>query len=75
MVSTCPDCQHGLQPDGSGSYECEYCGYVSEPMPDAETMTDWMNDGGCETPCGCWVEPDGKCQHGNFSWMILQGLL
>ena len=43
--------------------------------PSVATLKRWMNDGGCETPCGCWVEPDGYCEHGKPSWLLLMGLI
>lgn len=43
--------------------------------PDIDTLWGWMDEGGCETPDGCWVEPDGKCEHGYPSWMRLMGLI
>ncbi len=43
--------------------------------PDPEDMADWLNDGGAECPDGCWVEPDGTCEHGQPSWLIVYGIL
>ncbi len=37
--------------------------------PCAATMERWSNDGGCKALDGCWVEPDGDCQHGLPSWL------
>jgi len=34
-----------------------------------------MDNGVVETPDGCWVEPDGHCQHGFPSWLLLAGLI
>lgn len=45
------------------------------PMPTIEELEEWDFDGGCFTPCGCWVEPDGRCSHGQDSWMIKMGLI
>lgn len=43
-------------------------------IPGVKTLERWMNDGGCKTPgCGCWVEPDGHCEHGNPSWLMALG--
>ena len=30
--------------------------------------------GGCETTDGCFVEPDGSCDHGQPSWLLARGL-
>jgi hypothetical protein len=32
-------------------------------------------DGGCEATDGCWVEPDGSCDHGQPSWLLALGLI
>jgi len=32
-------------------------------------------DGGCEATDGCFVEPDGTCQHGQPSWLLALGLI
>jgi hypothetical protein len=32
-------------------------------------------DGGCEATDGCWVEPDGTCDHGQPSWLLALGLI
>lgn len=43
--------------------------------PDIETLEEWDFDGGCEATDGCWVEPDGICQHGHPSWLLRLGLI
>lgn len=44
--------------------------------PDMTTLQEWMwDDGGCEATDGCWIEPDGVCQHGHPSWMLRLGLI
>lgn len=45
--------------------------------PSIETLIAWEEDGGCEAACeyGCWVEPDGRCEHGRPSWLIVMGLI
>jgi hypothetical protein len=32
-------------------------------------------DGGCEATDGCFVEPDGNCDHGQPSWLLALGLI
>lgn len=32
-------------------------------------------EGGCEATDGCWVEPDGVCEHGHPSWLIVWGMI
>lgn len=43
--------------------------------PSIEQLIEWEEDGGCETPDGCWVEPDGRCEHGFDSWLLIQGMI
>ena len=43
--------------------------------PDVRDLVEGMEGGGCETPDGCWVEPDGTCQHGYPSWLIILGMI
>ena len=32
-------------------------------------------DSGCEAIDGCYVEPDGTCDHGQPSWLLALGLI
>jgi hypothetical protein len=32
-------------------------------------------DSGCEATDGCFVEPDGTCDHGQRSWLLVLGLI
>ena len=43
--------------------------------PDFADLQDWDFDGGCEATDGCWVEPDGVCEHGHPSWLLWLGLI
>jgi len=43
--------------------------------PSIKTMEKWASDCGSKTPCGCWVEPDGHCEHGNPSWLLALGFI
>ncbi len=38
-------------------------------------LQDMVFDSTCYTPCGCIVEPDGTCSHGNNSWLLIYGLI
>ena len=38
--------------------------------PTIEQLIEWEQEGGCEATDGCWVEPDGTCEHGCNSWLI-----
>lgn len=46
-----------------------------QPEPAIEALINWMNAGGCEAADGCWVEPDGKCEHGCSSWLVVLGMI
>jgi len=39
------------------------------PEPSLEQLQQWEQEGGCEALDGCWVEPDGECEHGEESWL------
>jgi hypothetical protein len=43
-------------------------------MPSVDDMEEWV-DGVCPTPCGCDVEPDGECEHGCPSWLMIVGFI
>jgi hypothetical protein len=43
--------------------------------PDIETLEGWHSDSGCEATDGCWVEPDGVCEHGHPSWLLRFGYI
>ena len=50
---------------GSNEREC----------PSIEQLIEWEAEGGCEATDGCWVEPDGTCEHGCQSWLIILGVI
>lgn len=43
--------------------------------PTLATAERWMNKGGAKATDGCWVEPDGRCEHGCPSWLLELGLI
>lgn len=43
--------------------------------PSQETLIEWSSLGISQTTCGCKVEIDGYCEHGNPSWFIILGLV
>jgi len=43
--------------------------------PTIEQLDEWLEDEGCEAEDGCWVEPDGVCEHGCESWLIVLGMI
>jgi len=43
-------------------------------IPTEEDLKEWHNEGGgCEAIDGCWVDPDGQCEHGYDSWLVALG--
>ncbi len=34
-----------------------------------------LNDGACQATDGCYVEPDGVCEHGHPSWLLKLGMI
>ncbi|OQX85673.1 MAG: hypothetical protein B6D55_07060 [Candidatus Omnitrophica bacterium 4484_70.2] len=50
-------------------------GYIDGVAPEFSTLMKWQNEGIARTPDGCRVEPDGICQHGYKSWLLIYGLL
>jgi hypothetical protein len=70
-MTDCPRCALGdyerkKRPDGI-KHES------TTPKPSIEQLKEWNSDGGCEASDGCWVEPDGICEHGHVSWLRRQG--
>jgi len=51
------------------------CGYIEGVAPEWQTLQKWQYEGVARTPDGCRVEPDGICQHGYKSWLLIYGLL
>jgi len=43
--------------------------------PDMETIEDWVNDSGCESVTGEWVEHDGRDKYNAPSWMMVLGII
>jgi hypothetical protein len=42
--------------------------------PDAETLADWLLEGGSRCPDDCWAAADGECPHGLATWATLLAL-
>lgn len=47
---------------------------VGKP-PSIKTMQKWSFDGIAKATDGCKVEPDGICQHGHKSWLLVLGYI
>jgi hypothetical protein len=46
------------------------------PHPSQRTLERWVHEGGgVYAVDGCWVEPDGVCEHGSESWLLRLGLI
>lgn len=61
------DLQHYLS-DHPGA--CPIC-----KPPCTATLEKWSNECGCKALDGCWVEPDGTCEHGKPSWLKAMGMI
>jgi len=47
-----------------------------DSWPTVGQVKRWVVGSTCETPgCGCTVEPDGTCEHGVGSWLLVLGLV
>lgn len=43
--------------------------------PSVRTLERWEWDSTGRATDGCTVEPDGVCEHGHHSWLIVLGLI
>ena len=43
--------------------------------PSIHTMEKWLSDGIARATDGCKTEPDGHCEHGHSSWMLVLGII
>lgn len=44
-------------------------------VPTLPTLEKYVRDGIAKATDGCKVEPDGTCQHGKQSWLLVLGLI
>ena len=44
-------------------------------QPSRATLERWADNGYCKATDGCRVEPDGICEHGCKSWLLVMGLI
>ena len=44
-------------------------------VPSVATLEKWSSACGCKAIDGCWVEPDGVCEHGYSSWLLQLGYI
>ena len=45
------------------------------PPPRLDELETWVDEGWAEATDGCVVEPDGTCEHGCKSWLIVLGYI
>ena len=43
--------------------------------PTLADLMEWDSEGYCEATDGCIVEPDGTCEHGCESWLLVLGMI
>lgn len=53
----------------------EYFTDKRHTTPSIEQLMEWEEEGYCEATDGCPVEPDGICEHGCQSWLLVLGLI
>jgi len=56
-------------------YQSKYPSAIKVKKPSTKTLERWSSDCGCESIDGCWVEPDGECDHGFPSWLTAMGYI
>jgi hypothetical protein len=61
---------------------CETCGRLlgerhkaTSKGPSLKTAEKWIDEGVARATDGCRVEPDGRCEHGHSSWLLVLGLI
>jgi hypothetical protein len=42
--------------------------------PSLKALEKWTSGSTCKCPDGCRVEPDGTCEHGCPSWLLVLGI-
>jgi len=63
----CPDPRHEtLKPTATREIKT---------LPSFRSVERWVFDSVAEATDGCQVEPDGHCQHGAASWLLVLGLI
>ena len=48
---------------------------ATRKRPSLKTLERWVFDGVAQATDGCRVEPDGTCQHGHSSWLLVLGYM
>jgi hypothetical protein len=65
----------GVGTSSSAADPSRTAGAPGAPRPSLSRLQEWLAEAGCETPDGCWVEPDGTCEHGQQSWLLKLGMI
>jgi hypothetical protein len=65
-----------LKPDANfDGYKAKYPSAIKVKIPSMKTLEKYTFDGVSKAPDGCRIEPDGTCQHGYPSWLIILGIM
>jgi len=43
--------------------------------PGIKTLERWVSEGDCKATDGCRCDPDGTCEHGKKSWLLVLGMI
>ncbi len=72
-MSGCPRCEAG---DFTRQRRADGLRHkVTGDRPSIEQHEEWLAESGVEATDGCWVEPDGICQHCHQSWLRLMEMI
>ena len=70
------ECMENLRKNLCSLLDCSgYCDAYKNRPSFAQLENWWIMEGISYTPCGCKVEPDGTCPHGEDSWLIILGII
>jgi len=72
-VDLCDTCAN--PGDDAGSAKPRKYPAPTVDRPSIDQLTEWEAEGGCEATDGCWVESDGRCEHGHPSWLRYLGMI
>ncbi len=57
------------------AYKTKYPSAIKCKIPSMKTLEKYCFDGISKAPDGCRIEPDGTCQHGYPSWLLILGIM
>jgi hypothetical protein len=57
------------------AYKAKYPSARLVKVPSVASLERYSDDGICPAVDGCRVEPDGTCQHGYPSWLLVLGCI